>query len=365
MLKKDLSFIIFILMAILIFVPQAIASQTGTEEYYITPYRPHMDLKYLLPWASEDEMGSKTGFVMKVADRLGYQEAFLKTLYSPDARKLDYTFSYENNFLKQSMSFEVFDTVHSNYYQGINFGQRKKGQAFSITFPVTRRKYCSLKLLNQKIFNRNLVPGLLDQGDERALELKAGYVRELHTGISNIDYLGTGVEFKAKKSGLFSKNDFNFTEFFVKGSHYKNFHSKNSFIGGHFQAGSINTESNFRYPTFYFLGGDNNLRGYDFDSFYGNKSYYLSMEYIRNHKFSKPLMEYPFYIDSASFILMADIGDAWEDGVSSDAKSDVGFEVRTVLYFFQKVPLSLSMGIAMPFEDNYGLRTYFSTKGLF
>jgi hypothetical protein len=325
-----------------------------------------MDINYLLPWASEDEKGSKAGLVMKVSDRLGFQTAFFKSLYSSRARKLDYLFSYENNTLKPSLSAEIFDTVHSDFYRGINFGQRKKGQSFSIKFPVTRRKYLSFKILNQEISNRSLPPGLLDHGNERSLEIGAGYVRPLDTGIPTIDYLGTGLEISAKKSGFFSENDFNFSELFIRGSHYKKLNRENSYFGGYFFAGSIETEIDFKYPTFYFLGGDSSLRGYDYDSFYGKKTWYLTFEYIKSYHFKKPLFEYPFYMDSASLILLADTGDAWEDDIRKGSpKSNVGFEARTIFYFFKKVPLMLTMGAALPFEENYGMRTYFSTKGLF
>ncbi len=110
-------------------------------------------------------------------------------------------------------------------------------------------------------------------------------------------------------------------------------------------------------PRFFHLGGQDSLRGYDFNEFFGEKMWAASLE-----------LRYPFYvIDSTTTawdmfhfhqllaVAFVDSGQIWRDfadsGSISGVETGVGAGLRLQIFIFGKIPLIVGFDLAQSVTD--------------
>lgn len=327
-------------------------------------YKPHMALKYILPWLSEDDAGSKYGLIMNIADRLEKQSVAAQAMYSPGGRKMDYLLRYESRHLKPTFSLDVYDQIRTSFFKGTIFGSRLRGVKGTIHFPLSRVHYIETGIMSQDVMARGLAPGILDEGEETALSLAVGYNRRREAAEWLPLNIGTFAEIFHRRSGSFGGNGINLAETSFKGHHYfksgPDRYAGARFLGGAIESGGV------LYPSFYWLGGYDTLRGFDRDELYGNRMAYLAMEYIVNLIRDQAIVTASVYIDSVSVVLFGDFGDAWLEGERSmKIMSDAGIELRAMAHLMRQIPVVFNMGVAQPAGSDRGMKVFFKTRGLF
>ncbi|PKK92306.1 MAG: hypothetical protein CVV64_02510 [Candidatus Wallbacteria bacterium HGW-Wallbacteria-1] len=336
----------------------AYASQTRV-------YTPRMGLSYLMPWASEDDKGSKYGAIIGASDRMERQGSALEFLYSPGGQKMDYRFRYFNRFLKPTLFFETYDNVKDEFVDGVRFGRRKKGMSILGNWPLSRETNISMGLLRESFSNRGSGPAILSQGSGTAILLGAGFNRPiLGDNPLSLD-LGTSLSLDLRLAG-FGSDAGSYYQADLRGYHYFKLSRRGSYFGWKFRAGTIEMEKGSLYPDLIWLGGPETLRAFAGDQFYGNKSALLSLEYVRAIFRNRPTLTYPVHFDSLYMVFFGDAGDAWlQERRGMELKKDLGVELRTTFHVMNRLPIIATMGVARAFAYDDGIKIYFKTRGLF